>query len=561
MKIKFPIPWIKELPEEIRQKSHNRFLRDQYGAKNDMIELDFTEFDLELTEVFIKIAETNSEIKDGKRKYVLGQLRLLHEMQTSPNVENITISELKHIGPAMTKWATKVDQHIFFKEMHGIYQPMVYLGFEVSEKGAQRAYVCLLFGYLFESKLESVKIYFYQEDIQKKTTPANLLMSKNVFPSSDALFAQYELDKVDFFAKKDLLGRQVLGTGTARRADRDYYSRQDLVLDYYNEPGKLVIDDPSDLVTSMLIELKWLLTDDKDKIVFLPLALFIKCYHLQKYQYVYAYTSSIILYQFNKELSGKLVLEEDMDKLINILQAGTKLQLADIISGKTGGMFVLCTGDPGTGKTLTAEVFAESTERALYIVQCSQLGISPDKIEERLKDALKKAERWDAVLLIDEADVYIRERGRDFVHNAVVGVFLRVLESYQGIIFMTSNVSSIDDAIISRSLCHIKFPRPSMNELYRIWLIMSEQYQLNLTSDDVESLMWYAPNLVGRDVKQICRLIRFLSLGDETQSLSELILRAFKFRGLELDPSKRVEPAAPRNLYLELVAKEPIITI
>src|SRR6185295_19284784 len=104
-----------------------------------------------------------------------------------------------------------------------------------------------------------------------------------------------------------------------------------------------------------------------------------------------------------------------------------------IVAGKTGGTIVFCTGEPGTGKTLTGEVFSEVIKRPLYVVQCSQLGTDEEELEKQLKKVLRRAQRWGAILLIDEADVYVRERGDDIQQNAIVGVFLRVLEYYRGI--------------------------------------------------------------------------------------------------------------------------------
>lgn len=59
---------------------------------------------------------------------------------------------------------------------------------------------------------------------------------------------------------------------------------------------------------------------------------------------------------------------------------------------------------------------------------------------------------WRAVLLIDEADVFLERRSpHDINGNAIVGVFLRVLEYCTGILFLTSNrVTTIDEAFRSR---------------------------------------------------------------------------------------------------------------
>ena len=86
----------------------------------------------------------------------------------------------------------------------------------------------------------------------------------------------------------------------------------------------------------------------------------------------------------------------------------------------------MLTGLPGVGKTLTAEVFAEIQKKPLYAVQSSQLGVEPAEIEKQLNLCFERSNRWNAVLLIDEADVYVHQRTNDLKQNSVVGTFLRV---------------------------------------------------------------------------------------------------------------------------------------
>ena len=48
--------------------------------------------------------------------------------------------------------------------------------------------------------------------------------------------------------------------------------------------------------------------------------------------------------------------------------------------------------------------------------------------------------RWEAVLLLDEADVFLEARStHDLERNKLVSIFLRVLEYYEGILFLTTN--------------------------------------------------------------------------------------------------------------------------
>jgi AAA+ superfamily predicted ATPase len=91
-------------------------------------------------------------------------------------------------------------------------------------------------------------------------------------------------------------------------------------------------------------------------------------------------------------------------------------------------MIVLLSGTPGVGKTLTAESrkslnnrsswllahylhsVAETIEAPLYNVSASDLGTNASGAEKQLRDAFLRCKCWNALLLIDEADVFLTTR-------------------------------------------------------------------------------------------------------------------------------------------------------
>lgn len=123
----------------------------------------------------------------------------------------------------------------------------------------------------------------------------------------------------------------------------------------------------------------------------------------------------------------------------------------DFVKGKGKGLIGLLLGPPGSGKTLTAEAIAETAHMPLYMVSSGALGSDPQDIYTNLTKILELATHWNAVLLLDEADVFLARRNpTDLQRNAIVSVFLRELEYYQGVLILTTNQAQIiDDAFQS----------------------------------------------------------------------------------------------------------------
>jgi SpoVK/Ycf46/Vps4 family AAA+-type ATPase len=79
-------------------------------------------------------------------------------------------------------------------------------------------------------------------------------------------------------------------------------------------------------------------------------------------------------------------------------------------------------------------------------------------VEKILKTVFRVARRWNAVLLLDEADTFLAQRTTDPSQIALVSVFLRELEYFDGVLFLTTNrVKSFDPAILSRIQLSLKY--------------------------------------------------------------------------------------------------------
>ncbi|KAL7792087.1 hypothetical protein V8C37DRAFT_416451 [Trichoderma ceciliae] len=145
--------------------------------------------------------------------------------------------------------------------------------------------------------------------------------------------------------------------------------------------------------------------------------------------------------------------------------------MEDVIVGKGQGLIILLSGPPGTGKTLTAEAVADRTHRPLFYLQAEDLGINAAALGANIKRVFEMATEWNAVILLDEADVFMAERNPNDIHrNELVSIFLRELEYFRGIIFLTTNLyHTIDAAFRSRVSLHLLFQSLSREARETVW--------------------------------------------------------------------------------------------
>jgi SpoVK/Ycf46/Vps4 family AAA+-type ATPase len=234
----------------------------------------------------------------------------------------------------------------------------------------------------------------------------------------------------------------------------------------------------------------------------------VKGYDITAHKQVFVPVRQLTPYEYSPQIKDNLILPQSSIDLLDVLIDGNVDLMQDIVEGKTGGIIVLATGAPGLGKTLTAEVYSEIMQRPLYIVQSSQLGISVKELEDNLRKILNRAARWNAILMIDEADTYIHKRGNDIVQNCIVGVFLRLLEYYKGVLFMTSNLPDVvDDAILSRCTAHLHYDNPTQDEAYKIWEIQLNLNKVKHKDADIRKVITKHPYLGGRDIKNMAKMM------------------------------------------------------
>lgn len=176
---------------------------------------------------------------------------------------------------------------------------------------------------------------------------------------------------------------------------------------------------------------------------------------------------------WNREAFKSLVMNrraKDLTQALVVSQLEAE-KSTDLIAGKGNGLILLLHGGPGTGKTLTAESVAEIAGKPLYRVTCGDVGTTVEEVEKYLESVLYLGRIWGCVVLLDEADVFLEQRSlEDLQRNALVSVFLRVLEYYDGILILTSNrVGTFDEAFRSRIQLALHYPNLGPQQRFRIW--------------------------------------------------------------------------------------------
>lgn len=140
------------------------------------------------------------------------------------------------------------------------------------------------------------------------------------------------------------------------------------------------------------------------------------------------------------------------------------------------GVRGLFSGASGTGKTLAAKIIAAELGMDLYRVD---LGAVVNKYigetEKNLHLVLSRAEALDVILLLDEGDSLLGNRtevknANDRYANLETNYLLQRLETYQGIVFVTTNAAQhIDRAFQRRMDVVVPFVHPEANERRAIW--------------------------------------------------------------------------------------------
>ena len=185
-------------------------------------------------------------------------------------------------------------------------------------------------------------------------------------------------------------------------------------------------------------------------------------------------------------------------------------QLQDFVEGKGRGLVILLHGTSGVGKTLTAESIAKATGKPLLKVSIADIGTDVTKVEQKLDMMFQLATAWEAILLFDEADILLEARAIEdnLVRNAVVSVFLKILEYYEGILFLTTNrIKTFDIAVQSRVNLGVHFEDMGEKQQKRLLTTFLDMIDERQIKDKGKILEWigedFRDRFNGREIRNM----------------------------------------------------------
>ena len=257
----------------------------------------------------------------------------------------------------------------------------------------------------------------------------------------------------------------------------------------YTEDGRVVIDRKTFQEDNHLAQVAIRADATNPELMLCPP--FVHGFSLARKEWCRFYIPHIKDVDWNSDSFERLILKDSQKNLLRALVSSHAFpdNPRDQTQHKGKGLVVLLHGTPGSGKTLTVECVAELTQKALISTSMAELNKYNRAwyFEYRLAEVLRRATIWKAVVLLDEADVFLEARKDDSAdaseRNALVAVFLKHLEYFSGIVFLTTNRIHVFDAAM-KSRIHLALGyRPPERDMRRaIWL----QTLRSLSASDIQ---------------------------------------------------------------------------
>ncbi len=205
------------------------------------------------------------------------------------------------------------------------------------------------------------------------------------------------------------------------------------------------------------------------------------------------------------------------------------------------GISALFAGASGTGKTMAAEVLANTLHLDLYRIDLSQV-VSKyiGETEKNLRRVFDAAEEGGAILLFDEADALFGKRSEvkdshDRYANIEISYLLQRMEAYRGLAILTTNMKqALDTAFMRRIRFIVQFPFPDAVQRSQIWrrIFPASMPTEGLDFDKLAQL-----NVTGGNIRNVALNAAFLAAEAGEAVSMKHILRAARSECVKMEKS------------------------
>lgn len=226
---------------------------------------------------------------------------------------------------------------------------------------------------------------------------------------------------------------------------------------------------------------------------------------------------------------GDLVISEELGEQLQEILCAIRMR-DDVLRrgfsrklGQATGISALFHGDPGTGKTLVAEVLAGELGVDLIRVDLSTVvNKYIGETEKNLARIFDLAAQDAGVLFFDEADALFGKRSetkdaKDRHANIEIAYLLQRLESHPGLVVLaTNNRSHLDDAFTRRFTFITRFSYPDASLREKMWRAIWPPGMA--LSKDVDFTRLAQTQLTGANIRNTALLASWLAEGGEIKS-------------------------------------------
>lgn len=238
---------------------------------------------------------------------------------------------------------------------------------------------------------------------------------------------------------------------------------------------------------------------------------------------------------------------EQLEELKAWLQYGeTMMKTWELERKMMPGYRCLFHGPPGTGKSLTAALLGQVSDRRVYCIDLSLI-ISKyiGETEKNLEKVFAQAEEKNWLLFFDEADALFGKRtqvndSHDRFANQETSYLLQRVEIFPGVVILATNLkSNIDEAFSRRFQAVIHFPMPDKKLRCQLW--KQSFSPMTKLSEDIELKKIAAKyELTGGAIMNVIRYCSLMALKRHSseiifEDLEQGILREFNKEGRSAD--------------------------